>query len=222
MPESVDFLALVPNASKLDEAHDQRVAEFEADQETLRERERVDALRRHLVECGCPIKDLTRVLEKRTSETEAMLTARGAIMNREGIVVLSGLPGCGKTTAAAWWLLQPRERVPYVGTSSARFIDATGLARWPKYDNAEMLKLTRSRALVIDDLGVEYADKKGAYSSLLDEVINSRYSAELPTVITTNLPGAEFKARYGERIADRIREAGRFVELGGESLRGKR
>ena len=75
--------------------------------------------------------------------------------------------------------------------------------------------------LVVDDLGSEYNDAKGFFSALLDEVIDCRYGAKLPTVITTNLDSSGFSARYGARVVDRIREAGRFINCGNTSLRGR-
>lgn len=216
----VDFLALVPSAAKLDEESDQRFAEYEARHEAHLEAARLDSMRRSLVESGCPVKDLARVLDSQLDPTDALRLTRLSCDASEVLIALSGRPGCGKTTAAAWWLLQARDRIPYVTTSKARFVAATTLARWPKYDEGRMDQLLRCRALVIDDLGVEYGDKNGAFSSMLDEVINSRYAATLPTLITTNLSSSEFKDRYGERIADRIRESGRFVAVKGESLRG--
>ena len=140
-------------------------------------------------------------------------------MDGDTLLVLSGSRGCGKTTAAAWWLLQRRAPARYVSTRPPQFVDAAALTRWPRYDDGRMRELELAAALVVDDLGMEYDDKHGAFRSFVDGLVNARYAKELPTVITTNLPAADFKARYGERIADRIREAGRFVELAGESLR---
>ena len=73
--------------------------------------------------------------------------------------------------------------------------------------------------LVIDDLGAEFNDSKGFFASLLDELIDARYSHKLATIVTSNLDLEAFKTRYGVRIVDRIREAGRFVGCGAESLR---
>lgn len=187
--------------------------------EAAGEERRQHDLRCSLIERGCPAKDLERAISGEMAETQALVDARGALSLSLALLVLSGLRGCGKTTAAAWWLVQKRPPAKYVRTSEARFVDATQLARWPKYDDAKMAELERASALVIDDLGVEYDDKHGAFRSFLDGLVNSRYAACLPTLVTTNLRADEFRARYGERIADRIREAGRYVELAGESMR---
>jgi DNA replication protein DnaC len=64
-------------------------------------------------------------------------------------------------------------------------------------------------------------DSKGAYLSLLDEVVNTRYERLRPTVLTTNIDAQRFRARYGERITDRLNERSGFVVLAGGSLRGE-
>lgn len=75
------------------------------------------------------------------------------------------------------------------------------------------------RVLVIDDLGREYADQHGRWLSELDLLIDDRHEARLRTVMTGNVTPEEFKARYGERIADRIRQDGRVSICNGASLR---
>jgi DNA replication protein DnaC len=99
------------------------------------------------------------------------------------------------------------------------FMTAARLSRLSKFDDEMMGRVLRAVRLVIDDLAVEYADEKGFFRSLLDEVINERYGNRLPTLITTNLAADLFKERCGERITDRVREAGRFVSLDNPSLR---
>src|SRR5690606_41573051 len=52
-------------------------------------------------------------------------------------------------------------------------------------------------------------------------LIDDRHEMRRPTVITSNLSPEEFRQRYGERIADRIRQMGLVVLCVGESLRRK-
>lgn len=138
--------------------------------------------------------------------------ATSELHDADKMVCLSGNPGCGKTVAAADWLWR---NLPGLFIKSAR------LARWDRYDNESMNRLLRARRLVIDDLGTEYQDAKGNFMAILDEIIDVRHDHSRPTVITTNLDAPAFKLRYGERIADRIREDGRFVSLSGGSMRKK-
>jgi DNA replication protein DnaC len=213
-------LAMVPDdTQEAWDAHETRMAAQRAEQEAELERRRQDELRRDLAANGCPVKDLERALSGKVDETPAVVAARSSLAEGMVLSVLGGRRGTGKTTAAAWWLVQRREPSRYLRTGPARFVDASALSRWPRFDDERMRELERASALVIDDLGIEYDDKGGAFRSFLDGLVNARYAAQLPTLITTNLPASEFKARYGERVADRIRECGRYVELDGESLR---
>lgn len=201
----------------------ERLAEMEARAARERAAEEAEAeakRRRSLVDRGVPMKDLERAVSGDLVATPAVAEAREAIACGIVLLVLSGRRGCGKTTAAAWWVAQERPRSKLLTLSPPRFVEASALARWDRYSEEKMREIERASALVVDDLGVEYDDKAGAFRSFLDGVVNARYAHCLPTLITTNLPATEFKARYGERVADRIRESGRFVELAGDSLRG--
>ena len=140
-------------------------------------------------------------------ETPALWAVRDA---KPGIVCLSGGPGVGKTIAAGRWLWE---------RGRGRFMKSARLARVNRYDRDEMRQLLAQPALVLDDLGTEFVDNKGNFHAIVDELIDYRYDYGLPLVITTNLSGVDFKARYEERIADRIRESGRFVEIAGDSMR---
>ncbi len=206
----------------------------------------VAAAKARLERIGVPAKDIERIHSGDMKETSAMSECRSFLADGDRILVLSGERGCGKTTAAAWLLSQelegPRsyeealrlipmsasaeswgrpylDRTPRRGGPSV-FVDVSKLARLSRYRSDDMDPLEEALLLVIDDLGMEYADEKGSFLSTLDGLFNARYAAQLYTVITTNLPAKAFKARYGERIADRIRECGRFVELSDKSLRG--
>lgn len=152
-----------------------------------------------------------RLLEARmVRQTEAV----AALLAPPTLMVLSGAPGCGKTVSAARWLWASAEN-----RERGLWVTAARLARWAHYDNAEMDRVIKIPRLVLDDLGTEYLDEKGNYLARLDEVINERYAGARPTVITTNLNAGEFKARYHERIVDRVREDGVFHVVKSPSLR---
>jgi DNA replication protein DnaC len=166
---------------------------------------------------GVPAKDRERIVDGRLESTPALDAARSFLKDLDKerdkrILVLAGPPGVGKSVAAAW-LIAACDR-------PALFIDQSRLVRRSRYSNEDMRPLEDVTLLAIDDLGSEYLDEKGSFVATLDGLINARYAEELPTVFTTNLASTRFVQRYGERIADRIREVGRFVELKGPSLRG--
>lgn len=127
------------------------------------------------------------------------------------IVVLSGGVGCGKTIAATWWA--------DTYAPKAMFVTSAEFARTSRY-SARRDEWVEAPALVFDDLGAEYADDKGALLADLEELVDKYYADCKPLLITTNLGVDAFKQRFGQRISDRIREAGQWLSVKGESLRG--
>jgi len=105
--------------------------------------------------------------------------------------------------------------------SKARFLKAGHLAAALHRPGGETIwdEARKVYALAIDDLGREYSDQHGRWLSELDLLIDDRHERRQPTVITSNLSPKEFIERYGERIADRIRQMGLVVNCVGESLR---
>lgn len=152
--------------------------------------------------------------------TDAIVAVRSAEFR---ILVLAGNVGAGKSVAAAWWLLAPH--IPGsppsrdYGKRKSLWVSASRLARWQRYDEDEMARLLLAPRLVIDDLFAEFSDQKGNFVSILDEVVSDRLANKRPLVITTNASVEVFRERYGERIADRIREHGKFHSFAGESMR---
>lgn len=188
------------------------------------------SLRRELLKRGIPVRfvDVLRAAEK-PRHTDALERAAEFLSDAgERTLVLSGPKGVGKSFAAAWVVAQacpdanPRRRNGVWSPDEApRWLSVSKLARIERYNTAVMEPFEQCSMLVIDDLGVEYLDAHGSFLTTLDGLIDARYAGGLRTVITTNLTADAFKARYGERIADRIRETGEFVELAGKSLRRK-
>lgn len=168
--------------------------------------------RRHL-ERGIPERVMRVVFDGKPEQTDALVRLRKSCERSPEpiITVLSGGVGCGKSVAAGWWAV----------TVAARFITAAELSKLSPYED-EGSMVQKSRNLVIDDLGAEYMDPKGFFASNLDALINHRYANDLRTVVTTNIERPNFRPRYGDRIADRIKEAGAFLECGGVSLRKRK
>ena len=163
---------------------------------------------------GLPERLVRLVAAGALRETDAV----AAMREPAGITVLSGAPGCGKTVAAASWLFDWAAHHLEAGL----WLTAARLQRWDRYSRAEMDRLFGYPRLVLDDLGTEYLDERGSFMTTLDELVNERYASGRPLVITTNLNVEAFKQRYGERIADRIREAGVFKAVGSQSMRAAR
>jgi DNA replication protein DnaC len=72
--------------------------------------------------------------------------------------------------------------------------------------------------VLLDDFGAE--NNTDWVIETIYMIINARYEANLPTLITSNCPPAELTDRIGSRSADRLREMCSIVELSGESWRG--
>jgi DNA replication protein DnaC len=129
-----------------------------------------------------------------------------------GLLVLSGPAGVGKTVAACWWANR-HPRMPV-------FMRAAEFAASSRYD-AEARSRWQKGALILDDLGAEYLDPKGSFLVDLDELIDTYYAEKGYLVVTTNCDKATFKTRYGNRIVDRLAEAGTWLAVPGESRRKK-
>lgn len=161
------------------------------------------------------------------------------------IVILAGQPGSGKTAACARWAATRSSPAANGRFKTPRFLAASEFFRASRYARGdEQPGLTRAEiltfeTLVLDDLGTEYADGSGNYRVDIDELANRYYEDDRTLVITTNLLYASPKARdalkargatvdeaaqtfaerYGERIIDRVRECGRWVDSSAPSMR---
>lgn len=81
----------------------------------------------------------------------------------------------------------------------------------PQSDSTLLDRLSRTRLLIIDDLGSEKPTEW--VQETLFVLIDRRYTHYRPTIITSNLSLDELKDRLGYRIASRIAEMSEVVEL---------
>jgi hypothetical protein len=151
-------------------------------------------------------------------EGTAALAAVGKFLGPEEtrtVLVLSGGVGVGKTLAAAWGC----------AFHLGRFVKALDLVRAGLFpdDRGFWPAMQRAGLLAIDDLGGEPLDSKGYGHVAVADLLDRRYDASRKTIVTTNLPRADFQARYGSsagiRLWDRIREVGVWADLKGPSMR---
>ncbi len=165
---------------------------------------------RLLVEKGFPLAALDDALSPELDMACPPL-ARVARWNpgEHPLLALAGSTGIGKTVAAAWWALHCR--VP-----GMRFVRATTFARLRGRAHQELLD---AGALVLDDLGEEPLDRAGIVLANLGELVDVFYQARKPLLVTSNLRDVDFAERYGERIASRWRQRGRWAEFGGAPSR---
>jgi DNA replication protein DnaC len=160
---------------------------------------------------GIPTRYAGRVVDGDPLPTKALACAQSFALDRKTLLVLSGPPGCGKTFAAAWLVANSEK--------SSLFFHISQLLRVSPYSSSDMRPIETAALLVLDDVGSEYADKNGMLLFVLDSLIEVRSSHLRKTVLTTNIPLADFMQRYSGRITDRVRD-GAFVEFNQQSLRG--
>lgn len=140
------------------------------------------------------------------------------LAKNQGLLFYGGV-GTGKTFAAACianYLLN--QRIPVIMTSFVKLLES--MQGFSEDDSALIARLNRAKLLIIDDLGAErstdYALEK------VYDIVDSRYRAKLPIILTTNLSMTELKEstdiRY-TRIYDRIFEMCYPMQFKGQSWR---
>lgn len=136
----------------------------------------------------------------------------------QGLLFYGGV-GTGKTFAAACianHLLD--QRVPVVMTSFVKLLET--MQGFKEEDSILISKLNRAKLLIIDDLGAERSTDFALEK--VYNIVDSRYRARLPIILTTNLSMAEMKEtvdiRYS-RIYDRIFELCYPMQFTGPSWR---
>lgn len=140
------------------------------------------------------------------------------LAKNQGLLFYGGV-GTGKTFAAACianHLLN--QRIPIIMTSFVKLLES--MQGFSEDDSALIARLNRAKLLIIDDLGAErstdYALEK------VYDIVDSRYRAKLPIILTTNLSMTELKEstdiRY-TRIYDRIFEMCYPMQFKGQSWR---
>lgn len=131
-------------------------------------------------------------------------------------LMLMGAPGTGKTHLLSALCLAAIERgyeAKYASWPSVWSMFRPPLAKQREEVFAE---LSAIRLLMLDGVGVGSASERER--SRLFELVDARYSQELPTIIATNLAMSALGS-IGERTADRLREACIPIVIEGESYR---
>lgn len=178
----------------------------------------------HLLACGVLPRE-AELVAGGAADNVATMAVREFAKGPLTFCLLTGGAGSGKTIAAAEALLNSRlawdgGKAWCYSPSEARFELATDLARMSSFDADSLKRLGRLERvpwLVIDDLGSELMNN--SWASNLGEIINARSSGRRKTIITTNLNGEAFRARYDERIYSRIKGDGVVIGTGGQDLR---
>lgn len=132
------------------------------------------------------------------------------------ILVLAGPTGVGKThiaLAVAWEWFDDDFAVVF-----SRVDDLLDDLRQGYDDNTYHQKLERIRRcslLVLDDLGAEHA--KDWAGEKIDRIVDWRYIARMPLVVTTNAKSGDLAPRVASRLADH--KCSQVVQIDAEDYR---
>jgi hypothetical protein len=169
-----------------------------------------------------------------TQETEAISAVEQWLKSPSLMLVLTGTNQVGKSYACAYGLSTRTVTLKTrYGDGSGKFpepwlefryvdgdftwINAASLgALRDRYDpevRARARRLETVKMLVIDELGAQTWDD---VSKQLEDLLGKRWSANLRTMMTTNLnANGALQAALGDRIVERIRRVGKVVEVRG-------
>lgn len=134
--------------------------------------------------------------------------SRWLLQRPKNSIMLRGYVGVGKTTM----LYTIKDILSILANKGMSVKSALDISELAKNDTNAFNEIKAKEILGIDDLGIEPQTVKnfGNESNPIIELLSYRYDNQLFTVITTNLivnNGVdEIKTRYGDRIADRLKE----------------
>jgi hypothetical protein len=169
--------------------------------------------------CGVPRRFRGYRLDTAPDQLKAAQVRAWLAEADEGVnLLITGPVGTGKTGLAigALWELHEVGKPNLLFQSVPSLLDAM---RPGGADEGLMRSCQRAGVLVLDDIGAEKTSEW--VRERLYVLINARYEAELPTIITTNmdLVGLASADVLGERTVSRLAEAVTVVALDGDDRR---
>jgi hypothetical protein len=141
-------------------------------------------------------------------------------------LVMAGDVGQGKTVAAAWCALEWARNHPWnslptgSNDSPCAWIDGPGMRKlgaWGEEAQDLLASAATAQLTVLDDAGRE-GDRR-AFEALSD-MLMERLDRNRVTIVSSNVKGEMFRARYGMALADRLRTRAVIVSSKGASMRG--
>lgn len=137
-------------------------------------------------------------------------------------LILSGLPGTGKSHLAAAIMLHvigPRLWVQYISCMAMiRAVRDTWRKDSEKSERKILANFGRDiDLLVVDEVGVQYGTD--GEQTILFEILDRRYNEMRPTILLTNQDKAGFKSFVGDRVFDRLGETCTWVSFDWSSYR---
>lgn len=140
---------------------------------------------------------------------------RWADTGAQGILVLDGKVGRGKSVAACRWAVR----------TGARWVTAAEVSTWDWDAATEQTRIwTEAPYLVVDELGGQGSTGEREVARLA-VILAARWARLRPTLVTTNMRKVDFARVYDDaserdsRLVDRIVERGEWLTLGGPNRR---
>lgn len=214
---------------KLRAADPEERARWGAEELRRAEHVRTEGVEQHLIAVGVPGR--VRALLRDGLRDTRPFARVSAWLNSDDpgkwCLVLSSSKGSGKTVAAGHWLVSQAPTCPMYWDKDKKarmrlpaWWTAAQLSRLSSF-GPELDAVFKHRGpIVVDDMGAEYSDRHGFMQTLVDALVDGRYSEVRPLLMTTNLNAQAFRERYGDRVADRLNEGGAFFEFKSKSMRG--
>lgn len=131
-----------------------------------------------------------------------------------GALVLCGPKGTGKT-GNAWAVWPHLIRKGFIG--SWRATSETDYLSDCINDRGTAALAKSAKVLLLDDVGAVNPTDYGRAQLLA--LFDTRWSATLPTIVTTNLTERQIAAHVGDRATSRLANLGTFVTLTGSDRR---
>lgn len=156
-------------------------------------------------------------------QEEAVRALLALTKDSERGVYLHGIQGRGKSYLASGLVLDTLMR-DHRGMDEAQFVPWRALLRNQRaqYRDGEipddlMPEILARPLLAIDDLGMGKITELAV--DLAEEILDVRYGANLPTLITSNFDVKGLASAMGARVASRVKGACQIVEIGGKDHR---
>ena len=136
-------------------------------------------------------------------------------------IILSGCTGCGKTTlfkafnfGTMFQCDRPKRALNGHNTLLFGMAKCTDVADNYAEGGVQALRRYYGGNMMFDDLGVEAVGVNfGQRENVMARVIQERYDRNGITFLTTNLTYEQIRGAYGERVASRLAEMCRWLDM---------